>query len=77
MKIEFATVAILDNGQTLAMSKAAVFVIGHLLNYNDSGCVPHHIAAIKYVRLEHGIGLRESKDIVDYLRDNKWLLRQP
>lgn len=68
MKVEKAVIATLDNGATLMLSRSTLYALRFML--------AHHamIHAIKFVREVHGCGLKDAKDVADYLRDNPALL---
>lgn len=65
----------LDSGQNIVISPADEYVMYHMLNKDHqrgySAEEVHIVPAIKYIRMQHAVGLKEAKDIVELYRDMK------
>lgn len=55
----------IDVGRPVTPNPADIVVLRSVAR-NEMGAV----SAIQYLRIVHPMGLREAKDIVDYVRDN-------
>lgn len=70
-RIETSTVVVLDDGTRVSLSPADIYAVGYMLGINNHVAPVAVVTAIKYVRLQHSLGLKEAKDVVDALRDNR------
>lgn len=58
-------VVTLDSGQTVLITPADEYVMGFMLGHGRPNQQRDIISAIKYIRMVHGVGLKEAKDIVE------------
>lgn len=65
------TTATLEDGKVILLGPDTMLAVRYMLAINDHQRAPALILAIKFVRLRHGIGLKDAKDIVDAMRDDR------
>ena len=71
-RIVTTTAVILDSGTHVALSQADLYAVGYMLGITTTYSPTPAVSAIRYLRLQNsGLGMKDAKDVVDCLRDNR------